>query len=220
MNTKISEDMRSAISILVEDIIDARELLLAQIDSDNKDEGFSDMQWSFFEDIREFCCFFIENNLHPKTQEETSITVNQLESYGTAFSKVELFHVLISLTYPPLNACRKDSRGDYIHLNDFPYFLLKNVPREDFLYHLKRINFATNYMVEVESCDINGSKEDSNDIKEYVYENLQKTIALDTDFELKLNLAFTCVFEFFEYKRDYISKTMVEFIEEHLKQID
>jgi len=219
-NTKISQNMKYVFSKLIKEIGEAESSLLAKIDRGEIEDNFSYLEWSFFEEMGYFCYNLADNDFHPGIQKEINNLFNLLKSFGAPFTRVELFHILICTVFPPLEVYSEDSKMDCVTLYDFSYFLLSNVPREDFLNQLKKINIDKRFEVKVDSTD-------SAELKKSAYETLAETIHLQVDFELKLNLAFSSVEQVFvgeEYYYDApkdmrISKDMIDFIEEYLEQL-
>ena len=230
-NTSISQNTKDVFSKLIEEIREAESSLLVKIDRGEIKDDFSHIEWSFFQEIVYFYYNLADNEFPPglqkegfppRLQKEFVNLFNLLENSGATFTKVELFHILVCTTFPPLEVCREDSKMDCVSLYDFSYFLLSNVPREDFLCQLKKINInKKKFKVKVDFTD-------SAELKKSAYETLAETMHLQADFELKLNLAFSSVEQVFggeehyEYdmsKDRYISKDMIDFIEEYLEQL-
>lgn len=238
-NTKISQNMKDVFSKLVKEITEAELSLCEKVDKGEIKDDFSSIQWTFFQEIayfyynladngfppglrKEFPPVLQKGGFPPKLQKEFVNLFNLLENSGATFTKVELFHILVCTTFPPLEVYSEDSKMDCVSLYDFSYFLLSNVPREDFLYHLKEIN--TNNKKFEAKVDF----ADSAELKKSAYEALAEAVHLQADFELKLNLVFSSVEQVFEgeehYDYDaskdrYISKDMIDFIEEYLEQL-
>lgn len=139
-DTKISQNTKDALSKLIKEIREAESLLRAKIDRGEIEDDFFYLEWSFFEEISYFYYNLADNGFHPKIQKEIVNLFNLLENFGAPFTRVELFHILVCTTFPPLEVYSEDPKMDCVTLNDFSYFLLSNVPREDFLCQLKKIN--------------------------------------------------------------------------------
>ena len=230
-NTNISQNMKDVFSNLVKEIGAAELSLCEKVGRGEIKDDFSSIQWTFFQEIIYFYYNLADNEFPPglqkegfppRLQKEFVNLFNLLENSGATFTKVELFHILVCTTFPPLEVYSEDFKMDCVTLYDFSYFLLCNVPREDFLYHLKEIN--TNNKKFEAKVDF----ADSAELKKSAYKTLAEAVHLQADFELKLNLVFSSVEQVFEceehYDYDaskdrYISKDMIDFIEEHLEQL-
>lgn len=218
-DTKISQNTKDALSKLIKEIREAESLLRAKIDRGEIEDDFFYLEWSFFEEISYFYYNLADNGFHPKIQKEFVNLFNLLENFGAPFTKVELFHILVCTTFPPLEVYSEDSKMDCVTLDDFSYFLLSNVPREDFLHQLKKIN------TDKKRFEVKVDFTDSAELKKSAYETLAETMHLQADFELKLNLAFSSVEQVFRGEEHYdaskdtrLYKDMIDFIEEYLEQ--